>query len=89
MLLRLFAQILPNMPSWTRLSLCLAHLHAILEVRWEPTMTRFTLEIETDGSNDILNLNVALKPHLRELRGRGIAPYVHRRQHRRTDHHGI
>jgi secondary thiamine-phosphate synthase enzyme len=35
-------------------------------------MTRFKIEIETDGSNDILNLNVPLKPHLRELRGEGL-----------------
>lgn len=35
-------------------------------------MKRFTLEIETDGSNDIHNLNVALKPHLRELKGEGL-----------------
>jgi secondary thiamine-phosphate synthase enzyme len=35
-------------------------------------MKRFTLEIETDGSNDIHNLHVHLKPHLRELRGEGL-----------------
>jgi secondary thiamine-phosphate synthase enzyme len=35
-------------------------------------MTRFTLEIETDGSNDIINLNVPLKPRLRELKGEGV-----------------
>ncbi|MGD0464144.1 MAG: secondary thiamine-phosphate synthase enzyme YjbQ [Tepidisphaeraceae bacterium] len=35
-------------------------------------MTRFTLEIETDGGHDIINLNVPLKPLVRELRGDGI-----------------
>jgi secondary thiamine-phosphate synthase enzyme len=35
-------------------------------------MTRFKLEIDTDGSNDIINLSVLLKPHVRELRGDGI-----------------
>jgi len=35
-------------------------------------MTRFTLEIETDGSNDIVNLHIALKAHVRELRGEGL-----------------
>ena len=35
-------------------------------------MTRFTLEIETDGSNDIINLNVPLKSHLRDLKGEGV-----------------
>ena len=38
----------------------------------QPTMTRFTLEIETDGSNDIINLNAPLKPRIRELKGEGI-----------------
>jgi secondary thiamine-phosphate synthase enzyme len=33
---------------------------------------RFTLELQTDGSNDILNLSAELKPHLRELRGEGL-----------------
>lgn len=35
-------------------------------------MTRFTLEISTDGSNDIVNLNPHLKPHVRDLRGEGV-----------------
>jgi secondary thiamine-phosphate synthase enzyme len=35
-------------------------------------MTRFILELNTDGTNDILNLNVALKPHLRDLKGEGL-----------------
>ncbi len=35
-------------------------------------MTRFKLEIETDGSNDIINLNNLLKPHVRDLRGDGV-----------------
>jgi secondary thiamine-phosphate synthase enzyme len=35
-------------------------------------MTRFTLEIETDGSNDIVNLHVALKAQVREFRGEGL-----------------
>jgi secondary thiamine-phosphate synthase enzyme len=35
-------------------------------------MTRFKLEIDTDGSNDIINLSVPLKVHVRELRGEGI-----------------
>jgi len=33
---------------------------------------RFTLEVQTDGSNDILNISAELKPHLRELRGEGL-----------------
>lgn len=33
---------------------------------------RFNLEIQTDGSNDIVNLSAALKPRLRELRGEGL-----------------
>ena len=35
-------------------------------------MTRFTLEIETDGSNDIINLNVPLKSRLKDLKGEGV-----------------
>jgi len=35
-------------------------------------MTRFTLEIETDGSNDIVNLSAALKNKVNELRGEGL-----------------
>ena len=35
-------------------------------------MIRFTLEIETDGSNDIINISVPLKTRARELRGEGI-----------------
>ena len=33
---------------------------------------RFNLEIQTDGSNDIVNLSAALKPRLRDLRGEGL-----------------
>jgi secondary thiamine-phosphate synthase enzyme len=33
---------------------------------------RFTLDIQTDGSNDIINISAELKPHLRELRGEGL-----------------
>ncbi len=35
-------------------------------------MKRFKLEIDTDGSNDIINLHIPLKPHIRELRGEGL-----------------
>ena len=35
-------------------------------------MTRFTIEVQTEGTNDILNLNVPLKPHLGELKGKGL-----------------
>jgi secondary thiamine-phosphate synthase enzyme len=35
-------------------------------------MTRFTLEIETDGSNDIANLSPMLKDKVRELKGEGV-----------------
>jgi len=35
-------------------------------------MKRFNLDIDTDGSNDIININVLLKPHLRDLRGEGL-----------------
>jgi secondary thiamine-phosphate synthase enzyme len=35
-------------------------------------MKRFKLEIETDGSNDILNVSEPLKPQLRDLRGEGV-----------------
>jgi hypothetical protein len=37
-------------------------------------LMRFTLELQTDGSNDILNLSAELKPHLRELRGEAAPP---------------
>lgn len=33
---------------------------------------RFNLDIQTDGSNDIVNVSAALKSHLRELRGEGL-----------------
>jgi secondary thiamine-phosphate synthase enzyme len=33
---------------------------------------RFTLEINTDGANDIVNVSAALKNHLRDLRGEGV-----------------
>src|ERR1700683_4399075 len=35
-------------------------------------MTRFTLEIETEGASDIHNLNVPLKSRVRELKGEGL-----------------
>lgn len=35
-------------------------------------MQRFTLELETDGSNDIVNLSPELANRLREVRGNGI-----------------
>ena len=35
-------------------------------------MKRFKLEIETDGSNDIINLHETLKPQVRELKGEGL-----------------
>jgi secondary thiamine-phosphate synthase enzyme len=35
-------------------------------------MTRFTLEIQTDGNNDILNLHAPLKDHLKKLKGEGL-----------------
>jgi secondary thiamine-phosphate synthase enzyme len=35
-------------------------------------MTRFTLEVQTDGANDILNLSAELKARVKELRGEGI-----------------
>jgi secondary thiamine-phosphate synthase enzyme len=35
-------------------------------------MKRFKVEIETDGSSDIINLSELLKPQLRELRGEGV-----------------
>jgi secondary thiamine-phosphate synthase enzyme len=35
-------------------------------------MTRFTLEIETDGCNDIANLTPMLKDKVRELKGEGV-----------------
>jgi secondary thiamine-phosphate synthase enzyme len=35
-------------------------------------MTRFTLEVQTDGANDILNLSAELKARVKELRGDGI-----------------
>jgi len=35
-------------------------------------MQRFTLELETDGSNDIVNLSPELANRLREIRGNGI-----------------
>jgi len=33
---------------------------------------RFVLEIQTDGSNDIVNVSAELKSHLRELKGEGL-----------------
>jgi secondary thiamine-phosphate synthase enzyme len=33
---------------------------------------RFNLDIQTDGSNDIVNVSAVLKSHLRELRGEGL-----------------
>lgn len=35
-------------------------------------MDRFTLEIDTDGNNEIVNLNTELTRRLREVRGEGI-----------------
>ena len=35
-------------------------------------MTRFTLDISTDGNNDIVNLNPAIAGHARELAGEGL-----------------
>jgi secondary thiamine-phosphate synthase enzyme len=35
-------------------------------------MQRFTIDIETDGNNDIVNLNSELTLRLREVRGQGI-----------------
>lgn len=35
-------------------------------------MIRFTLELETDGSDDILNVSAELKAHGRELQGVGL-----------------
>lgn len=35
-------------------------------------MDRFTLEIDTDGNNEIVNLNPELTRRLREVRGEGI-----------------
>lgn len=35
-------------------------------------MIRFTLEVQTDGANDILNLSAELKNRVKELRGEGI-----------------
>jgi secondary thiamine-phosphate synthase enzyme len=35
-------------------------------------MKQFTIELETDGSNDIVNLTNALAPKLRELKGEGV-----------------
>lgn len=35
-------------------------------------MMRFTLEIQTDGNNDILNLHAPLKDHLKKLKGEGL-----------------
>ena len=35
-------------------------------------MIRFTLEVQTDGANDILNLRAELKNRIKELRGEGI-----------------
>jgi secondary thiamine-phosphate synthase enzyme len=35
-------------------------------------MKRFTLEIQTDGSNDIINLSNEIKTRLRDIRGEGI-----------------
>ncbi len=35
-------------------------------------MKRFTLEVETDGNNDIINLSVGLKARSQELRGQGL-----------------
>ena len=36
------------------------------------TMKRFKLEIETDGSNDIINVSEPLKAQMRDLRGDGV-----------------
>jgi secondary thiamine-phosphate synthase enzyme len=38
----------------------------------ENLMIRFTLEVQTDGANDILNLSAELKNRVKELRGEGI-----------------
>jgi secondary thiamine-phosphate synthase enzyme len=35
-------------------------------------MKRFKLEIETDGSSDIINVSELLKPQLRDVRGEGV-----------------
>ncbi|MGD1275608.1 MAG: secondary thiamine-phosphate synthase enzyme YjbQ [Tepidisphaeraceae bacterium] len=35
-------------------------------------MTQFTLDLETDGSNDIVNLSAELKSKVRDLRGDGL-----------------
>jgi secondary thiamine-phosphate synthase enzyme len=35
-------------------------------------MKRFTLEVETDGNNDIINLSAGLKARGQELRGQGL-----------------
>jgi secondary thiamine-phosphate synthase enzyme len=35
-------------------------------------MIRFAIEVQTDGSNDIVNLTNALKPRVRDLRGEGV-----------------
>ncbi|HSZ57922.1 MAG TPA: secondary thiamine-phosphate synthase enzyme YjbQ [Tepidisphaeraceae bacterium] len=35
-------------------------------------MQRFTLDVDTDGNNDIVNLNPQLTARLRELRGEGV-----------------
>ena len=36
-------------------------------------MHRFTLQIDTDGNNDIINLQPALQEKLREIKGIGVA----------------
>ena len=36
------------------------------------TMQRFTLDLETDGNNDIVNLNPELARRVRELKGEGV-----------------
>jgi secondary thiamine-phosphate synthase enzyme len=35
-------------------------------------MQRFTIEIETDGNSDIVNLSPEVSRHLREIRGQGL-----------------
>jgi secondary thiamine-phosphate synthase enzyme len=35
-------------------------------------MTRFVFEVQTDGANDIVNLNNAMRGHLRDLKGAGL-----------------
>ncbi len=35
-------------------------------------MQRFTLEVSTDGNNDVVNLNPILRNHIRDIRGDGL-----------------